>query len=77
MNVKVKSTTKLVKPQAPRFVIGMEWVEEPVLTERKRDIDGRFLKQNCSLNTKPIKHNAENIAIAERYGVSADELFAA
>ena len=54
-------------------ILQAEWIVEPVLTERKRSIDGRFLKQHCSLNSKPVKHNADNIALAARYGVDADE----
>lgn len=72
-----KYTAVLTKPQAPKFVVDMEWMVEPVLTEKRRDSDGRFLKVHVPLNTAERTHSAANVEMANRYGVDADELFAA
>lgn len=52
------------------------WIVEPVLVERKRDADGRYLKRNCKLGSKVKTQSASNVALASKYAVDADELFA-
>ena len=52
------------------------WIVEPVLVERKRDADGRYLKRNCKLGGKVKVQSASNMAMAAAYGCDADELFA-
>ena len=52
------------------------WVVEPVSVERKRDADGRYLKRNCKLGSKVKVQSASNVALASKYAVDADELFA-
>lgn len=74
--MQTKNITTITKPQAPRTIINMQWVVEPVLTEAKRDSDGRFLKRHVKLAAAPKAQSAANVAMASAFGVDASELFA-
>jgi len=71
----INVTTKTAKRQP---VWMLDFSGELVNEKRtgKRSADGRFLKKHVALNTPKRTHSAADVAMAEKFGVAADEIFA-
>lgn len=51
------------------------WIVEPVLVERKRSSDGKWLKRNVKFAKAPKAQSAVNVETASKYGCEAEDLF--
>ena len=48
-------------------ILQAEWIVEPVLEERKRSCDGRWLKRNVKLNAKRRSSDFNEMLAAESF----------